>query len=223
MAILRQAGSTGMKHAARVAVCVALGWRLVPSSAAAGDLRTRTRSDGVVVIHTVGSGDEARGRTPVVSVELDGIIDRIARLERLDPQLVRALIEVESSFDCQAVSPKGAQGLMQLMPETARALGVRDAFDPVDNVRGGARYLRRLIDRFDGSWELGLASYNAGPEAVVRYGGVPPYRETEDYVRRVMRAYGREADLATKVNDNVRRVRLERSEQAGYRIVTRED
>ena len=87
----------------------------------------------------------------------------------------------------------------------------------------GARYLRRLIDRFDGSLELGLASYNAGPEAVVRYGGVPPDSETENYVRRVLRAYGREADLATKVKGSFQRVRLERSEQGSYRIVTRDD
>ena len=213
-----------MKRAVWVVLCVALVWGLAPDPAAGGGIKTRTRSDGVVVIYTDDSVIEHRGRPSIASEELGEIIDRIARLENLDPQLVRAVIEVESSFNRRAVSSKGAQGLMQLMPETARALGVRNAFDPVENVHGGTRYLRRLIDRFDGSLELGLASYNAGPEAVDRYGGVPPYRETENYVRRVLRAYGREAHPATKVEGGVHRsVRLERSEQGTYRIVTRED
>jgi len=212
-----------MERAASLALCFALGWGLAPSPAAAGGVKTRIRSDGVVLIYTDDSEIEPRHRAAIASAELGEIIDRIARLENIDPQLVRAVIEVESSFNRRAVSPKGAQGLMQLMPETARALGVRNAFDPLENVRGGTRYLRRLIDRFDGSLELGLASYNAGPAAVVRHGGVPPYRETESYVRRVLRAYGREANLATKVEGGLHRVRLERSEGGGYRIVTRED
>lgn len=222
---LRRAGSTGTERTAWVVVCVALAWGLAPDAAAGGDVKTRTRSDGVVVIYTEDSVIESRGRPSIASRELEVIIDRIARLENIDPQLVRAVIEVESSFNRGAVSSKGAQGLMQLMPETARALGVRNAFDPVENVRGGTRYLRRLIDRFDGSLELGLASYNAGPGAVDRYGGVPPFRETESYVRRVLRAFdGREAYLATKVEGGDRRsVRLERSAEGNYRIVTRED
>ena len=214
-----------MERGAWVVLCVALAWGLAADPAAGGGIKTRTRSDGVVVIYTDDSAIEPRGRPSIASDELEEIIDRIARLENIDPQLVRAVIEVESSFNRRAVSPQGAQGLMQLMPQTARALGVRNAFDPVENVRGGARYLRRLIDRFDGSLELGLASYNAGPETVDRYGGVPPYHETENYVRQVLlRAYGREAHLATKVEGGVRRpVFLERSEQGSYRIVTRDD
>lgn len=116
----------------------------------------------------------------------DEIIERHARARGLRPDLVRAVIQVESAFDPYARSPKGALGLMQLMPTTADDLGVDDPFDPEANIRGGTAYLRELIDRFGGNEELALAAYNAGPAAVERYGqAIPPYRETEDYVRKV--------------------------------------
>jgi hypothetical protein len=109
------------------------------------------------------------------------------RRHAVDPALVLAVIDVESAFQTQAVSPKGAMGLMQLMPATAAALGVADPFDASANVEGGVRHLRALLDQYGGDQRLALAAYNAGATAVARYGGVPPFQETQDYVRRVLR------------------------------------
>jgi soluble lytic murein transglycosylase len=120
--------------------------------------------------------------------QYDGLIGLTAREHRLQPALVKAVIAAESNFDSQAVSHKGALGLMQLMPETAARLGVDDPLQPVENVRGGARYLRLMIDRY-GDLERALAAYNAGPTAVDEYGGIPPFPETRDYVKRVLTYY----------------------------------
>ncbi|MCM2256601.1 MAG: lytic transglycosylase domain-containing protein [Vicinamibacteria bacterium] len=117
----------------------------------------------------------------------------VARRHGLDPALVLAVMGVESAFRPDAVSHKGAQGLMQLMPGTAKELGVADPLDPAQNVDGGARYLRDLLARYEGDVEMALAAYNAGPGAVARHGGIPPYRETRDYVRKVLERYKREA------------------------------
>ena len=108
----------------------------------------------------------------------------------VDPQLIMAVIAVESAFNPRAVSRKNAQGLMQLMPETAVRFGVRDPFDEKENVRGGATYLRELLKRFDGDLVLALAAYNAGEGAILINGGVPPYQETKDYIERVTRLCG---------------------------------
>jgi soluble lytic murein transglycosylase-like protein len=116
----------------------------------------------------------------------DALIVQHAQAQNLRPDLVRAVVQVESGYNPRAVSSKGAMGLMQLMPATARQLGVRTPFDPEENIRGGTTYLRQLLERFDGNEELALAAYNAGPVAVDRYGNqIPPYRETRDYVRKV--------------------------------------
>jgi len=130
-------------------------------------------------------------RTPVspaspVANNYEPLITRAAAEYQLPPALLRAVIHAESNFRADAVSPKGAMGLMQLMPGTASGLGVSDPFDPVQNIEGGARYLRQLLDRFGGDQRLALAAYNAGPGAVLRYQGVPPFPETRQYVDRVM-------------------------------------
>jgi hypothetical protein len=115
----------------------------------------------------------------------DRHIEEVAREEGLSPNLIKAVALVESGLDPRAVSPKGAQGLMQLMPETARLYGVADVFDPQENLRAGARHLRSLLEEFDGDLALALAAYNAGSGAVRRHGGIPTYPETRAYVRRV--------------------------------------
>jgi len=122
---------------------------------------------------------------------LSAMFTEAARTHGLDPRLVAAVASRESAFNARARSSVGACGLMQLMPATARFLGVGDVFDPRQNVFGGARYLRTLLDTFDGDLDLTLAAYNAGPGAVQKYGGVPPYPETQNYVRGVRAAYER--------------------------------
>jgi soluble lytic murein transglycosylase-like protein len=112
-------------------------------------------------------------------------IQRAAVSNGVDSALIRAIIHAESAYQVDAVSPKGAQGLMQLMPQTARMLQVNDAFNPASNIDGGARYLADLLDLFGGDVTLAAAAYNAGPGAVEKYGGVPPYEETREYVRRI--------------------------------------
>ncbi len=113
------------------------------------------------------------------------VIGQTASRFNMDPKFVDAVVRVESGYDRRARSPKGAQGLMQLIPATAARFGVQDPFDPAENVRAGVTYLSRLLKQFDGNLPLTLAAYNAGEGAVERYGGVPPFAETRDYVRKV--------------------------------------
>jgi hypothetical protein len=126
------------------------------------------------------------GRRALFGTEFDAIIEGAAKEFDIDAALVSALIRAESNYQPRAVSRKGARGLMQLMPATARRLAVKQPFDPASNVRGGVKYLRELVDRFGDRPELVLAAYNAGEGAVEAYGGVPPYRETMTYVDRIM-------------------------------------
>jgi soluble lytic murein transglycosylase-like protein len=144
----------------------------------------------------------ADGKSSHPQAPLDGsavyshLIDGAAAANRLEPALVKAVILAESGGDPRAVSKRGASGLMQLMPATARRYGVRNVFDPEQNIRGGSRYLRDLAERYQNDLELMLAAYNAGPEAVDRHGGrIPPFRETLEYVPRVLQLYHRLSEL----------------------------
>ena len=166
---------------------------------AAGDIYSFV--DGAGVVHFSNVPSDPRYNRIVVRRETatprrgapyyrgyDGLIMVNARANQVPPALVKAVIAAESLFDSGAVSRAGAQGLMQLMPETARALSIDDPFRPSENVEGGTRYLRAMLDRY-GDMSRALAAYNAGPRAVDRYRGIPPYKETRDYVRRVLAYY----------------------------------
>ena len=129
------------------------------------------------------------GREKRVISLYDDLINEAAETHGVKFPLLKALIKVESDFNPDAVSPKGAMGLTQIMPETARILQIRDPFDPSENIMGGARYLKQMIQRFGGELHLALAAYNAGPKTVERYQRIPPIPETENYVEKVMRYY----------------------------------
>jgi soluble lytic murein transglycosylase-like protein len=116
----------------------------------------------------------------------DHLITKASEKYSVDPALIKAVIKAESNFNHRAVSKKGARGLMQLMPATASSLHVQDSFHPESNIEGGVRYLRYLLNYFSGNLHLAIAAYNAGENAVIRYGGIPPYPETQIYVRRVL-------------------------------------
>lgn len=139
-----------------------------------------------LTVHRVGYGGTA-ARAPY---GLRTVIRSAADRYGIDARLVEAIIAVESAFDPGAVSPKGAMGLMQLMPETAGRYAVQNPFDPLENIAGGIRYLRDLLSRFQGDLHWALAAYNAGETAVAAYRGIPPYRETRDYVTKVLQHYG---------------------------------
>ncbi|MBE9527875.1 MAG: transglycosylase SLT domain-containing protein [Proteobacteria bacterium] len=123
------------------------------------------------------------------SVSYDTLIYNVSRRYGVDPNLVKAVVRAESDYNPSAISRAGARGLMQLMPETARLMGVKNIHDPVDNVNGGTRHLSRLIKKFNGKLPMALAAYNAGEGAVKRYGRIPPYKETQRYVKKVLKFY----------------------------------
>jgi soluble lytic murein transglycosylase-like protein len=129
------------------------------------------------------------------------VANQIARTYDLEPGLVHSVIQVESNYNPYAISPKGALGIMQLVPSTARRFGVANVFNPVQNIDGGVRYLKYLLDLYSGNYRLALAAYNAGEAAVTRYGGIPPYPETRGYVSQVDQKLG-EARRATPVVPN---------------------
>ena len=174
--------------AAALACATALwtGGRVAPAVA---QVRLEVLPDGTRVMHNHGGAPRASraGRTRSARA-WEPLVRRHAEAQGLEFKLVDAVIRAESAYDPRAISRRGAMGLMQLMPATARELRVLDPFDPEQNLKGGTTYLRRMLDRF-GRVDLALAAYNAGPEAVRRYGGTPPYAETRGYVRRVLDYY----------------------------------
>lgn len=138
-----------------------------------------------------------RGAITLKDPQLEALIHKYAQIYGVDPNLVRAVMRHESGFKTTAVSPKGAQGLMQLMPGTAALMGVKDPFDPEQNIAGGVGYLRHCLDRFQHNVPLAVAAYNAGPESVARRGAIPPYQETQVFVNNVMGAYAGPAQMKT--------------------------
>jgi soluble lytic murein transglycosylase-like protein len=174
----------------RIAALAFAALALAPAAPCAAEIYTLIQPDGSLLLT-----DQPPVRLPPAipihaAVPGELAIDAIARRHGLDPLLVHAVIRAESNFDPRAVSPKGAAGLMQLMPETAQRYGVDNRFDPAQNVDGGVRYLRDLMAMFNGNLSLALAAYNAGEGAVLKYGRrIPPYPESQQYVVRVRSFY----------------------------------
>ncbi len=204
--------SRGFIHLVAPALVLSGMWVVGPPllSPASAQAFRRLDEDGVLHLTNVpgdpryrglvsGSGTTA-GRLPL-SARAPGPyaleIWEIARQYNVDPELVEAVVATESGSDPAAISPKGAGGLMQLMPRTASALGVVDRFDPRESIRGGVRHLRYLLERYQGSVALALAAYNAGEGAVDAHRGMPPYPETQQYVQRVLQRAGLAASLAS--------------------------
>ena len=120
---------------------------------------------------------------------IDEIVETFSQKYEVDSDLIKAIIKQESNFNEKATSKKGAMGLMQLMPQTAKSLGVENPYNPWENVEGGVKYIRELLNKYDNDEQLALAAYNAGPGAVKKYGGIPPYKETQNYVKNIMETY----------------------------------
>jgi len=162
--------------------CVSL---LIPQSSYAGIYRYVDSSGHIHFTNVPTSNNFQFYRNEGDKFKVETLIAHYAQRFELDESLIKAVIKVESNYDPSVVSSKGAQGLMQLMPETAREIGVKNPFDPSDSIYGGSYYLRKMLDSFDRNLDYALAAYNAGPGAVRKYGGIPPFKETQSYVQRV--------------------------------------
>jgi len=152
----------------------------------------------------------AEKRAQSKPLDVSALVDQASKAHAIDPDFISSVIHAESSYNPKAVSSKGAQGLMQLMPGTAANLGVTNAFDPKANVDGGTKYLRELLERYRGDIPKALAAYNAGPERVDQYHGVPPYTETRQYVARIIREFNKKkvAEKAASTKASVSRKKL---------------
>jgi soluble lytic murein transglycosylase-like protein len=173
---------------------VAIAVFALAASGARADVRLMIGRDGKKVIYNVGTYGRGGNYSALARLrnrrsQFDAFIDRYGLQYGVDPVLVRAVIQVESDFNPRCVSRKNARGLMQLIPETARRYGVVNVFDPEQNIRGGVRYLADLMVMFSNDLPRALAAYNAGENAVLKYGGIPPYEETATYVKRAMTVY----------------------------------
>lgn len=195
--------SRGEQIAARLLLGVTLLAGGASSALGAEPARRLVDSDGVLHVTNVPADPRYRGLPGASGTAAGWLrlpaqpwgryaaeIQEISSQHGVSPVLVEAVVRAESGFDPRAVSPKGAAGLMQLMPKTASALGVRDRFDPRENIQGGVRHLRYLLERYRGSVPQAVAAYNAGEQAVDAHGGVPPYPETQQYVQRVLQGAG---------------------------------
>jgi soluble lytic murein transglycosylase-like protein len=194
---------------------------------AAAEVKVKILEDGTRVMYNEGRSRKTYGppriQTSGSVADLEQLIAKYSARRSLDPELVRAVIQVESGGYTQALSNKGAMGLMQLMPETARELAVDDPYDAEQNVSGGTQYLSWMLDRFNGNLELALSGYNAGPEAVDRYGGVPPYSETRSYVEKVLRIYRNEPGFTLSGSPSLkvgRKTYLTRGSDGRYLMTT---
>lgn len=187
-----------MKRSWRIAIAL-VSLVLLSAGPALGAIYYRVDEDGVARFTNAPTTPQHRLLQPEVlppttrltGANMSELIDALGAEHELDPALIRAVIQVESNFNRKAISPKGAQGLMQLMPATVWRFSVGDVYDPHENIGAGARYLRQLLDLFQEDVTLALAAYNAGENAVLRYKGVPPYTETRNYVTKVLSLYRR--------------------------------
>lgn len=201
-----------------------LGLFLV-AGAGQAELKLVVRPDGTKLLYNEGGFHRTAPSPERLRTAPDARIGQLIRhhadRQSLDPRLIQAVIQVESGFRADALSRRGAMGLMQLMPDTAKLLAVRDPWDPGENIRGGTTYLRSMLDRFQ-RLDLALAAYNAGPTAVDRYGGLPPYGETRNYVRRVLQLYEGTTALPLELAESVRGrpVTVQRDAQNRLRMVT---
>jgi soluble lytic murein transglycosylase-like protein len=201
MLLIRSLAAAALVAAAAPAQAQIYSWR---DDAGTMVLSNKPREGAAPVVSYAVPKTEAVRATRSAPAERGRLYDEVivehSRMHNIRPDLVRAVVQVESAFNPYAVSPKGAQGLMQLMPATSQALGVLNPFNPIENIRAGVRYLRQLLDRYNNDEALALAAYNAGPVAVAKYGEkVPPYRETRDYVTKVNQIAGAPAKAVPKI------------------------
>lgn len=182
-----------------LSLVVVLGTIAAHTEALGQRIYSYVNEDGVRVFSNIGSHrtEPAQAATITTGDNLTPMIRDISQLHGIDPNLVHAIIKIESDFDPLAVSDKNCMGLMQLHPDTARRFGVSDIFDPRQNIEGGIRYLTWLMDEFDSDLDHVLAAYNAGENAVRRYNGVPPYPETHNYIRKIRKHFAGERQISS--------------------------